>query len=148
MKKKITACILVLALLTALLAGCTETADPTDAETTERTPPSGSAVTAKNLEALGNEKSEVVMLILLSDGWILDISLGMVYPIEPGSIFGMAYEALSDTVFIWKPTEEELSEHWKLARCYEPKMREDERQTLLHGWHGAVECVKRLSRIE
>lgn len=37
---------------------------------------------------------------------------------------------------------EEISRNWKLARTYEPAMGEDERQTLMHKWHRAVERAK------
>lgn len=33
----------------------------------------------------------------------------------------------------------DIKGHWKLARRYEPQMREDERQSLLYGWRRAVE---------
>lgn len=37
---------------------------------------------------------------------------------------------------------DEISDTWKLARHLEPKMSEDERQSLLHNWHRAVERSK------
>ena len=36
----------------------------------------------------------------------------------------------------------QIAENWKLARTYEPAMSEDERQTLMHKWHRAVERAK------
>lgn len=36
----------------------------------------------------------------------------------------------------------EISANWKLARSYEPNMSIDQRQTLMHKWHKAVERAK------
>jgi glycerol kinase len=36
----------------------------------------------------------------------------------------------------------DIAANWKLARTYEPAMSEDERQTLMHRWHRAVERAK------
>ena len=52
---------------------------------------------------------------------------------------GAAYLA---AIGIGESSRSELPATWKLARSYEPKMGEDERRTLLHGWHKAVERVK------
>lgn len=37
---------------------------------------------------------------------------------------------------------EEIAANWKVARSFEPKMSEDQRQALMHKWHKAVERAK------
>jgi glycerol kinase len=37
---------------------------------------------------------------------------------------------------------DELTSNWKLAKRFEPKMSADERESLLHKWHRAVERAK------
>ena len=111
MKKKLIAWILVLTLLAALPAcGGTEKNDPDDPETLPPVTFTEKAVTAYRLAELSNEESLVQMLILVADGWILDISLGMLYPISDNAIHGMEFEAVSDDVFRWKPSEEALAQ--------------------------------------
>ncbi len=103
MKKKGIALILLLALLTVFSA-CTDKPDsPADPSTAEPSAPP--AVSAYTLDSLGNADDGVQMLVLLKDGWIMDVSLGMLYTISPGEIEGIRYEAVSDTVFVWKPDE-------------------------------------------
>ncbi len=111
MKRRIIAILLVAALLAALLTACKGNDKPSDpTHTIEPASFTGNAVTAYHLDALGNADNSVLMMVLLSDGWILDVALGMLYDIEPGFIQGMAYEAVSDDVFIWKPSAEDLSQ--------------------------------------
>ena len=99
--------LLVCALLAGLTAGCAKTPknDPSESLTAQFTE---KAVTAYDLDALGNEEGLVQMLVLLADGWVMDWSYGAYYKIEPGAIQDMPYEALSDDVFKWHPTQQQI----------------------------------------
>lgn len=112
MKKRTAALLAALLMLTGALAACKgDTPPDTGKDTTEESVVfAENAVTARNLDALSNEEHSVKMLVLLKDGWIMDVSLGMLYDMEPGAIQGMAYEAVSDDVFRWKPEEEEVAQ--------------------------------------
>jgi glycerol kinase len=37
---------------------------------------------------------------------------------------------------------DDLTSHWKLGQRFEPNMKADERENLLHNWHRAVERAK------
>jgi|GEM_PF-4346165 len=108
MKNRTAALLAALLMLTGALVGCKENI-PTDAEDEtimESVVFTENAVTARNLDALSNEENTVLMLVLLKDGWIMDVSFGMLYQTEPGIIQGMAYEAVSDDIFRWIPDED------------------------------------------
>ncbi len=53
---------------------------------------------------------------------------------------GAAYLA-GLAVGFWKDMED-VKDHWSLDKIYEPKMDEEKRQKLLHGWEMAVACTK------
>ena len=105
MKKRTAALLAALLMFTGMLAACKgDTPADTGNETTaESVVFAENAVTARDLDALSNEEHTVMMLVLLRDGWLMDVSFGMLYQTAPGSIQGMAYEAVSDEIFRWKP---------------------------------------------
>ncbi len=105
MKKRTAALLAALLILTVALTACKGNTPPdTGKDTTaESVIFAENAVTARNLDALSNEAHTVMMLALLKDGWLMDVSFGMLYQTAPGSIQGMAYEAVSDDIFRWKP---------------------------------------------
>lgn len=104
MKKRTATLLAALLILTVALSACKGTAPDAGDDTTAITAVfTENAVTARNLDALSNKENTVMMLALLKDGWIMDVSFGMLYQTEPGAIQGMAYEAVSDDVFRWKP---------------------------------------------
>ena len=53
---------------------------------------------------------------------------------------GAAYLA-GLAVGFWESMED-VKNHWSLDKIYEPKMDEETREKLLHGWEKAVECAK------
>jgi glycerol kinase len=57
---------------------------------------------------------------------------------------GAAYLA-GLAVGFWE-SREEIDSKWKLARRYEPRMSEDEREALYHRWLRAVACTKGWAR--
>ena len=111
MKQRILALIMALTLL-AGLAACKNGNGPSDpsATGTDAGIFTGNAVTAYTIDTLGNADDAVQMLVLLADGWVMDVSMGGYYNIAPGKIENMAYEAVSDDVFRWQPSEEALAQ--------------------------------------
>ena len=92
------------------LPACGGTNNNNDATTLPAATFTENAVTAYHLADLGDEQGLVLMLVLVADGWVMDVSLGMYYTITPTELEGMAYEAVSDDVFRWKPSEASLSQ--------------------------------------
>ena len=111
MIKKLIALVLTLALLAALPAcGGTQNNDPEESETPPSATFTENAVTAYRMAELGGEEGNVQMLVLVGNGWIMDVSLGLLYSISDSAIEGLEYEALSDDVFRWKPSEQALAQ--------------------------------------
>lgn len=70
---------------------------------------------------------------------ILDIPL-LIPEITETTALGAAFMAAIGGGFVSAP--DELQNHWRLARTYEPKMGNDERSHLLSQWHRAVERTR------
>ena len=97
MKRSIFALIISFALLAGLAACGSNTNQPDASSTgTDAGIFTKNAVTAYTIDMLGNADDAVQMLVLLSDGWILDVSLGGYYRINPG--VNVKYHFIRDLV--------------------------------------------------
>ncbi len=96
-----------------------------------------SKIDVTTLRADGGASNNNLLMQLQAD--ILDIVVERPRIVETTAL-GAAYLAGLATGF-WE-TEEEIEAQWQLDRRFEPHMKQDEREALIHGWDRAIERAK------